>query len=816
MGTRHLPHSARSCELALRAVGVARGRPGGAPLPWPGGPVGLSALLRRTARPWRVRQGSATHWLWMRGLWAWKLVTSPTARALASWLCALWGRHGGARGGASCLAVGRPGLGPPPSPDRPSLGRAADARYSLAVGARGVGVGTRHLPHSAGSCELALRAMGAASGRPGGAPLAWVWGVRGWALSPARPPFLGVCGLGPLPTGCGCGGLGLGTRHQPHSARSCELALPAVGAARARPGDASCPAPDCPFFGRAAGARYPLVVGAVCGPGGPVLLGTFVRAAIRRVLCALPGFAAPGCCCCLAPVLVPWLWLVACLSGVPRGPALLRHASCGPVALGALVGCPVAVVPSPVPGAVAPGFTRRLRGARGGWLRTKLIVPAAGPCRGRGAGLAPRRTRSGPRDGVVPGGSLRLRSWAACAAVVWRVWTRSLTRPVSCTVHRSTGDSVGAPGLCCADANTSLCGSEDATLGFSACVPVRALLGRVGGAGLSGAFWCASPFPWPFGLSSLFGPRRAGVARASCLPFFLCFTPFLIPLSSRAPAVSGFSYFLAPGALGLGALHLFLRPPNPPPFFVSFLSLCFVLLRCLPSCPLLPCSRCLLPALCAPGLGFVRSPPPPPPPPPPPLLFSPSPLLRPTPFFRLRACFFVFFSLFIFRAPPRLGCSFVSVPGCPGPGRFVAARPSFLALFLCLVFFFSLRVVCALCAAPPPPPWAAPPRVLPCLVSCCVVPRSVVGWFVWFVVFFRRFAVPCGAGVVLSGVLSGCVVGFVAGGLPRALLPSFLLVSCGALLCPAALCGALLCVVPPRVVVWCVVLCVVLVRCVAW
>ena len=31
-----------------------------------------------------------------------------------------------------------------------------------------------------------------------------MWGVRGRALSHARPPVLGVCGRGPLPTGCGC------------------------------------------------------------------------------------------------------------------------------------------------------------------------------------------------------------------------------------------------------------------------------------------------------------------------------------------------------------------------------------------------------------------------------------------------------------------------------------------------------------------------------------------------------------------------------------------------------------------------------------
>ena len=149
-----------------------------------------------------------------------------------------------------------------------------------------------------------------------------------------------------------------------------------------------------------------------------VLLGTYPRAVVRSVLCALSWFAAPGGRRCLAPVRVPWLWPAACLSGVPRGPAFVRRASSGPVALGAPVCFSDAVVPFPNPGACAPGFTGWLRGARGGQPRIALIVPAAGPRRGRGAGLAPRRTRSGPRDGVVPGGYLRRRSWAACAAVV--------------------------------------------------------------------------------------------------------------------------------------------------------------------------------------------------------------------------------------------------------------------------------------------------------------------------------------------------------------------------------------------------------------
>ena len=65
-------------------------------------------------------------------------------------------------GGASFLGVGRPGAGallPPTS--RPS-GRVARAHYPLAVGAGGAGVRTRHQPHSARSCELALRAVEAA------------------------------------------------------------------------------------------------------------------------------------------------------------------------------------------------------------------------------------------------------------------------------------------------------------------------------------------------------------------------------------------------------------------------------------------------------------------------------------------------------------------------------------------------------------------------------------------------------------------------------------------------------------------------------
>ena len=110
-------------------------------------------------------------------------------------------------GGASCLGVGRPGSGAlPPPTARPLGGLQGPSTHWLWVRG-GAGVGTRHQCHSARSCELALRAVGAARGRPGGAPPAWVWGVRGRALSHPRLPALWAGYRGPLPTGFGCGGV---------------------------------------------------------------------------------------------------------------------------------------------------------------------------------------------------------------------------------------------------------------------------------------------------------------------------------------------------------------------------------------------------------------------------------------------------------------------------------------------------------------------------------------------------------------------------------------------------------------------------------
>ena len=143
------------CELALRAVGAARGRPGrGAPCLGVERP-GLGALPGPTARPWGVRPGPATHRLWVRGSWAWGPIANPTARTPASWLCVLWGRHNDTRGGGGLLPVcWVVGVGRSPTPDCPFLLRTAGARYPVALRAGGVGVATRHEPHSARSCTL--------------------------------------------------------------------------------------------------------------------------------------------------------------------------------------------------------------------------------------------------------------------------------------------------------------------------------------------------------------------------------------------------------------------------------------------------------------------------------------------------------------------------------------------------------------------------------------------------------------------------------------------------------------------------------------
>ena len=65
-------------------------------------------------------------------------------------------------GGASCLGAGRPGSCAIPLPTARPLGRLPGPTTNWLWVRGDAGVGTRHQPHSARSCVLALRAVGAA------------------------------------------------------------------------------------------------------------------------------------------------------------------------------------------------------------------------------------------------------------------------------------------------------------------------------------------------------------------------------------------------------------------------------------------------------------------------------------------------------------------------------------------------------------------------------------------------------------------------------------------------------------------------------
>ena len=143
--------------------------------------------------------------------------------------------------------------------------------------------------------------------------------------------------------------------------------------------------------------------------------------------------------------------------------------------------------------------------------------------------------------------------------------------------------------------------------GSCACMPLCAPLGRVGQAGLPGAFWCASPFLWPLSVLAVFPcPLQAGVALflfVSSLSFSFFFPlvslAFLLSLPGDhvCPPVfiTPFVYFHSPCVFVFvvfpSAVHRALvlcpcpLPPPPPPallllFFLSassFFSACSLL-----------------------------------------------------------------------------------------------------------------------------------------------------------------------------------------------------------------------------------------------
>ena len=274
VGTRHQAHSARSCELALRAVGAARGRPGGAPSAWVWGVRGRALSHPRLPALWAGCRSPLPTGFGCGGVRAWGPVTTPTA----SWLCVLWGRHEGAQGGRLLPGCGASGVRRSPTPDCPPSRWAAGAHYPLAVGAGGCGRGDPSPTPQRALLRAGFARCGGGTRAPGGGASCLGVGRPGsGALPPLTARLLG--GLpGPTTHWLWVRGVaGVGTRHQPHSARSCVLwgrhegarggrLLPGCGAS----GLGRSPNPDCPPSGRAAGAHYPLAVGVGgCGRGDP-------------------------------------------------------------------------------------------------------------------------------------------------------------------------------------------------------------------------------------------------------------------------------------------------------------------------------------------------------------------------------------------------------------------------------------------------------------------------------------------------------------------------------------------------------------------
>ena len=348
VGTQHRPHSVRPCGPALLAVGVAEGRPRGGAFHRCEGRLRSGAPPPPTARPLGGPLGSATHVLWAQVCGCGGPTLSPWPACPVGAACR--GAGGGpSLGGMAChRCEGRLVSGAVPPPAARPLGRAAGVPRPVYFGCGRCGCGDpapapRRAPLRAG----VARRGGGGRASPGGVPSAVVRGVWGQALPLPRLPALWAGCRGPLPTGCGCGGLrawgpvtnltapalaswlcalwgqqesarggasclgvgcpgsgtlppatarplsglpgptthwlrvrggaGVGTRHQPHSARCCALwgrhegawggrLLPGCGAS----GVGRSPTPDCPPSGRAAGAHYPLAVGAGgCGRGDP-------------------------------------------------------------------------------------------------------------------------------------------------------------------------------------------------------------------------------------------------------------------------------------------------------------------------------------------------------------------------------------------------------------------------------------------------------------------------------------------------------------------------------------------------------------------
>ena len=570
---------------------------------------------------------------------------------------------------------------------------------------------------------------------------------------------------------------------------------------------------------------WPLCLSALLGP---------LRAGVAPLSFALSGFVAPGGRRCLAPVLVPWLWPAACLSGVPRGPAwcaaprpvrspsVLRSAFPTPWCLSP----PRELAPPALLGGCAghaeagrePGsLCLPLAPAEAGALGSLRVVPIRGPAMGlslagpSGVSLGLRALRwlacvdpvtdaSGfPYRPSFDGGLGRCTGAVSCGRrhLPLRVGGRHARVPYvfACACSSWPGRAGRPPGrvlvrltfsfgrfvflLCLAPSGLGL------PLSLSVLLPFL-----VGCFSRPPAAWLAPRLCLPLGRWLLFGgcspaPPPLCVSRFSslllvALGFFFFFLLLLLP--PCAPVVSGFLWFPAPGALGLGACVVcFVGPPllGSPCAFPSFV-LSAWLLAASASVAAPPfvsrgfrsCRSVLCAVLCCASLGAV------------PLLVAPCPLALPIALgpCALRRC--------VLRCAPAL-CALCCV--C-----FVVARWCLLlfAALPCAVCVSGCCAVRSLCS-----PFCAVLCFAVLVPSRCAVRvvRAVAGaWCCGALLCVVLFPVVC-RGAVLGLVARGCLLvacfGVAVPAWPRGLLPCGwcgVLVCCGALLSCVVFCGAVL------------------------
>ena len=169
VGTQHQPHSVRPCGAALRAVGVAEGRPRWGCLP----PLRGASEVRRSPSPDCPPTGRAVGVCYPSAVGAGVRVWGPNTVPLACTPCGgcvsrgWWGAVPGGGWPATvvrgvwCQALSLP---------RPPVlwGGQPGYRDPCVPGAVGAGVGTQHRFHSVRPCGPALLAVGVAEGHPRG------------------------------------------------------------------------------------------------------------------------------------------------------------------------------------------------------------------------------------------------------------------------------------------------------------------------------------------------------------------------------------------------------------------------------------------------------------------------------------------------------------------------------------------------------------------------------------------------------------------------------------------------------------------------